>query len=251
MLFSSRLYGPDQTAIRAAILALQHGVRRAFDKTHFITDNTTVLDIGNGIIHRQQLNHDLAHAELWSDIRHAMHQQSAAKCYTISEYFRITWVPSHLTADDPLLLNGDVKWEHFLLNRGADELASAAAESHRAPAPLRANARQRRREAAFIHRAMVDTIMARNTAKPLPHRAAGFGAALHCGPGQLLQQGPCLDSEALAVGELAAPLLGPDGPFAEELGGLPGANDDDDFDNDPFGHGGALDEDSDDQTAGS
>ena len=159
-------------------------------------------------------------------------------------------MPSHLTADDPRVLNGDVKWEHFLLNQGADALASAAAESHRAPAPLRASARRRRREAAYLHRAMVDTSMARNAAKPLPHRAAGFGAALHCGPGQLLQQGPCLDFQALAADELAAPLLGPGGPFADELGDLPGAGEDEDFDNDPFGHGGALDEDFDDEAAG-
>ena len=97
---------------------------------------------------------------------------------------------------------------------------------------------------------MVDTIMARNAANPLPHRAVGFGAALQYGPGQLLQQGPCLDLEALAVGGQAAQLLGPGGPLADDLSGLPGAGSDDDFDHDPFGHGGALDEDSDNEVGG-
>ena len=143
-----------------------------------------------------------------------------------------------------------MKWEHYLLNKGADALASAAAESHRAPAPLRARARQRRREAAYLHRAMVDTIVARNAAKPLPWRAAGFGSTLPCGPGQLLQQGHCLDLEALAVGGPAHSPLGPAGALAGELGGPPGADTDDFDDNDPFGYGGALDDDLDDNDAG-
>ena len=175
---------------------------------------------------------------------------SAAKGCSIEEYFRITWVPSHLTADDPLVLSGEVRWEHYLLNKGADALASAAAESHRAPAPLRERARQRRREAAYLHRAMVDTIVARNAADPLPWRAAGFGSSLPCGPGQLLQQGHCLDLGALAAGGLAPSSLGPAGALACELGGLPSADTDDFDDNDPFGHGGALDDDFDDQDAG-
>ena len=164
--------------------------------------------------------------------------------------FRISWVPSHLEEDSVAILDGDVRWEHDQLNKGAGALASSAAESHRVLAALRERTRQRRRDAAFLHRAMVDTVVARNKAAPLPGRAAGFGTALSCGPGALLQQGPCLDLEALVADEPAshpAPL----GVLAGALPGSPRDPDDDDSDLDPFGFGGALDQDSGDDACGS
>ena len=68
-------------------------------------------------------------------------------------------------------------------HEGAGVLASAAAESHRVPAALRERTRLRRRGAAFLHRAMVDIVIARNSTRPAEHQARGYGAALPRGPG--------------------------------------------------------------------
>ena len=88
------------------------------------------------------------------------------------EYLLLRWVPSHTKFED---IDGlhitEVEWK---LNRGADRLATSAAEQHVVPPEAVLGAKRRRAVALAIQRTAIECFRARGQTRPLPDRRQGY-----------------------------------------------------------------------------
>ena len=102
------------------------------------------------------------HQDLWVPITRAYGVQAATR------RIRFEWVPSHLRRVD--VDCGAIGYIAFMLNQGADRLATLAAARRRVPPVIHSKTQARKVVAAALHVMIMDVYEARRSAEVLPTR---------------------------------------------------------------------------------